>query len=281
VGRGMLPGEAVAALLLSGAAALALYVWHARRTADPVLDLALLRIDTYRASVLGGFLFRIGVGAMPFLLPLMFQLGFGMNPLESGLLTFGSAAGALVMKTTAKPILRRFGFRTVLVVNAFTSVVFIATCGLFDPHTPAALMIGILVLGGFFRSLEFTSINALAYADVPAARMSRATSFVSTGQQLSLCVGVGTGALILHFVVALRGAEAASAADFSPAFFAVATISALAAGVFWRLAPDAGAEVSGHRPAAANATATGAADPVAGGPVARAPADAERAADRP
>jgi predicted MFS family arabinose efflux permease len=107
----------------------------------------------------------------------------------------------------------------------------------------------VLLLGGFFRSLEFTSINALAYSDVPRERMSRATSFASVGQQLSLSIGVGLGALILHIVVALRGAEGAMARDFAPAFLIVAAISASAALVFWRLPADAGAEVSGRAPA--------------------------------
>jgi len=107
----------------------------------------------------------------------------------------------------------------------------------------------VLLIGGFFRSLEFTSINALAYSDVSRERMSRATSFASVGQQLSLSIGVGLGALILHVVVSLRGGTAAVAPDFAPAFLIVAAISALAALVFWRLPPDAGAEVSGRQPA--------------------------------
>lgn len=251
VGRDLLPAPAVAALIAGGAAALLLYVRHARRRMHPVLDLALLGIGTFRAAVLGGFLFRVGVGAIPFLLPLLLQVGFGMNPLQSGLLTFAAAVGALTMKLTAKRILRRFGFRTVLVVNAAISAASIAACALFEAATPAAVILAVLLIGGFFRSLEFTSINALAYSDVPRARMSRATSFASVGQQLSLSIGVGLGALILHAVVTLRGGAAATAADFAPAFLIVGLVSASAALVFRRLPPDAGAEVSGRKIAAA------------------------------
>ena len=113
------------------------------------------------------------------------------------------------------------------------------------------MILAILLIGGFFRSLEFTSINALAYSDVPRERMSRATSFASVGQQLSLSVGVGLGALILHVVVGLRAGGSAAAQDFAPAFVIVAAVSALAALVFRRLPADAGAEVSGRQTAPA------------------------------
>jgi EmrB/QacA subfamily drug resistance transporter len=256
IGRGLLPGPAVGGLVVAGAAAVTLYVVHARRHAHPVLDLSLLRLATFRAAILGGFVFRVGIGAIPFLLPLMLQLGFGMNPLQSGLLTFAAAVGALTMKMTARRILRRFGFRNVLVVNAFVSAVSLAACALFDAATPGPVILVVLLLGGFFRSLEFTSINALVYSDVPRQRMSRATSFASVGQQLSLSLGVGLGALILHVVVALRGAEGAAAQDFAPAFVLVAAISATAALIFWRLPADAGAEVSGRAPAAPSESLT-------------------------
>jgi EmrB/QacA subfamily drug resistance transporter len=251
IGRDLLPAPAVAALLAAGAAALVAYLLHARRRPHPVLDLSLLAVGTFRAAVIGGFLFRVGVGAIPFLLPLLLQLGFGMNPLQSGLLTFAAAVGAITMKMTARRILRRFGFRDVLTFNALISAASIAACALFEAATPAAVILAVLLLGGFFRSLEFTSINALAYSDVARERMSRATSFAGVGQQLALSIGVGLGALILHVVVALRGGEEAAARDFAPAFLVVAGISALAALVFRRLPQDAGAEVSGRQQAAA------------------------------
>ena len=180
-----------------------------------MIDLTLLEVPTFRASVVGGFLFRIGIGATPFLLPLMLQAGFGLSAFNSGLLTFAAAAGAMLMKVTAPPILRRFGFRRVLIANALISSAFIAANGLFQPTTPHLLILAVLLAGGFFRSLQFTSINTLGYADIERARMSRATSFASMMQQLSLTVGVGTGALLLHLSAAARGGEHLAAGDFA------------------------------------------------------------------
>jgi MFS family permease len=188
---------------------------------------------------------------MPFLLPLMLQAGFGLSAFRAGLLTFAAAAGAMAMKLTAAPILKQFGFKRVLIVSALISAAFIAANGLFEPSTPHLLILGVLLVGGFFRSLQFTSINTLAYADIERQWLSRATSFASMMQQLSLSIGVGTGALLLHLTVAARGAEHVAAGDFAPAFFIVALASALSVLAYLRLPPDAGAEVSGRLPATA------------------------------
>jgi EmrB/QacA subfamily drug resistance transporter len=246
-GRGVLPDAAVAALLAIGVISLALYVLHARVHAYPIIDLGLLRIPTFAAAIVGGSVFRIGIGALPFLLPLMLQLGFGLSPFASGLLTFASAAGALTMKITAAPIIRGLGFRRVLIGNAAVSALFLASYSLFTPWTSHWLIFLALLAGGFFRSLEFTGINTLAFADVPPALMSRATSFQSMAQQLSVSIGVGTGALLLHVTLVLNGHAALAAQDFAPAFLAVAAISLASILFFLQLAPQAGAEVSGHR----------------------------------
>jgi len=256
VGRALLPSPAVAALLGAGALAAILYVGHARRARFPVIDLALLGIQTFRASMTGGFVFRIGIGAIPFLLPMMLQLGFGRTPFEAGMLTFVAALGAIGMKTTAAPILRRFGFRSVLIGNALVSAVLIAAYGLFQPTTPEWIMLAVLLLGGFFRSLQFTSVNAIAYADLPPDAMSRATSFASAAQQLSLSVGVGTGALLLHLAAVFGGDPQLAVADFQFAFLVVGAISALSALAYLRLPPGAGAELAGSgRKGAAGGTA--------------------------
>jgi len=247
VGRGLLPPGAVLALFALGAAAIGTYVHHARRQRYPALDLSLLRITTFRTSIMGGFLFRLGIGAVPFLLPLMLQIGFGMTPFRSGLLTFAGSAGALLMKATAGPILRRFGFRRVLVFNAVLSGAILASYGLFRPDTPGWVILALLLVGGYFRSLQFTGVNALGYADIDRGRMSQATSFASMAQQLSLSVGVGTGALLLHLTVATRGGGPIAAADFAPAFLIVGLLSAVSCLFHLPLAPDAGAEVSGQR----------------------------------
>jgi EmrB/QacA subfamily drug resistance transporter len=252
LGQHAMPLWTSIAITVTGFAFCALYARHARRVATPVLDLRLLALPTFRASVIGGSIFRIGVGATPFLLPLLFQIGFGLSAFASGLLTFASAAGAMTMKFTAQPILKRFGFRAVLIVNAVISSIFIAAYGFFSPATPHAMIIGLLLMGGFFRSLEFTSINAIAYADVPNSRMSQATSFVSAAQQVSLSIGVAGAALILETVRAHRGDVTLTVADFTPAFIIVAVISALSAVTFWRLPRDAGAELSGRAVAEAD-----------------------------
>jgi EmrB/QacA subfamily drug resistance transporter len=246
IGRGIVPGWASAALLALGAACALLYVRHAAAVAHPVLDLGLLRVPTFRASVLGGFLFRVGIGALPFLLPLLLQAGFGLSAFESGQLTFAAALGALTMKLAAKPILRRFGFRRVLLANALLSGLSLAAIALFRPDTPHALILAVLLVGGFFRSLQFTSINTLGYADIDQQRLSRATSFASMAQQLSLSAGVAIGAIVLHATMAARGGDALAAADFVPAFLAVGLCAALSALAYLRLPPEAGAEVSGH-----------------------------------
>ena len=247
IGRDIVPGWASALLLVLGLAGMALFVRHAARIAHPVLDLRLLEVRTFRASVTGGFLFRMGIGALPFLLPLLLQAGFGLNAFQSGQLTFAAALGALSMKLVAKPILRRFGFRRVLLANAALSAVSLAAIALFRPDTPHAVVLVVLLIGGFFRSLQFTSINTLGYADIDPQRMSRATSFASMAQQLSLSAGVASGAIILHLTMAARGGGALLAADFEPAFLAVGACAALSALVYLHLPGNAGAEVSGHR----------------------------------
>ncbi len=249
LGLNFLPWSVVAGLVAGGAIFLVAYLVHAKRTPVPALDLTLLRLPTFRASLLGGFTFRLGVGALPFLLPLMLQVGFGMTPFQSGLITFASALGAMTMKMAAATILRRFGFRTILIVNALVSAGFLAACAAFTQATPVAVMLAVLLVGGFFRSLQFTSINTIAYAEVEPERISRATSLVSVGQQLAVSAGVAFGALAVQLTGRLEGHSSLGAADFPPAFLAVAAISAASAIIFARLDRDAGAEMADRTPA--------------------------------
>jgi EmrB/QacA subfamily drug resistance transporter len=245
LGRGVLRGDVVAALIVGGSALLILFAHHARRVAVPILDLKLLRLPTFRASVLGGFAFRAGIGAIPFLLPLLLQAGFGFTPFASGLTTCAAAAGAMLMKLTAPQILRRYGFRRVLIANTVVCALFMAFYGLFRPATPHALMLATLLVGGFFRSLQFTSLNSLAYAEVAAPVMSRATTLASVGQQLSLTFGVGLGALVLHFTLAIAGRDTLGPESFWPAFVVIAAVSLIALVFFLPLPRDAGSEISG------------------------------------
>ena len=248
-GRGVLPLPLVASLLAVGAISLTLYVLHTRVHAHPIIDLNLLRIPTFAAAITGGSLFRIGIGALPFLLPLMLQLGFGLTPFASGLLTFASAAGAMTMKMTAAPIIRAFGFRRVLLGNAVISAAFVMSYSLFAPSTSHWVIFAALLAGGFFRSLQFTSTNTLIFADVPPPLMSRATSFQSMAQQLCVSIGVGIGALLLHVTLAVKGQTALAADDFAAAFLTVGLISLTSIYFYLPLAREAGAEVSGHRAA--------------------------------
>jgi hypothetical protein len=246
IGRGAVPAGVTFSLLIAGAICTVFYVRHAKRAEHPVIDLSLLRIPTYAAATAGGFLFRMGMGALPFLLPMMLQVGFGLSALKSGMLTFASAAGAMTMKIGVQTIIRTFGFRNVMVGNAVLSAAFLASYSLFQPSTPHVLIFAALLAGGFFRSLQMTSINSLGYADVPAAMLSRATSLTSMCQQLSQAVGVGTGALLLFIFIAMRGEHHPTPLDFSFAFIAVGCIGMLSVPFFLKMSPDAGAEVSGR-----------------------------------
>jgi EmrB/QacA subfamily drug resistance transporter len=253
MGLAFLPVGVVATLIGVGAISAAAYVVHAGRTAAPILDLKLLRLPTFRASIFGGFMFRLGIGALPFLLPLLLQLGFGLTPFQSGLITFTGALGSMFMKAAVASVLRRFGYRRVLVYNSLISGAFLAGCASFVPGMPFAAMVVILLSGGFFRSLQFTSINTLAYAELEPRLMSRATAMVSTAQQLSLSTGVAVGALIVEITLRLKHNSVMSATDFPPAFLVIGALTAAASLIFARLAPDAGAELIGGSSARAGA----------------------------
>ncbi|MSP51224.1 MAG: MFS transporter [Alphaproteobacteria bacterium] len=241
LGRATMSPMHVAAFIVAGSALLAMYVVHAWHLPHPLVDIRLLAVATFRAGVLGGFLFRVGTGAMPFLLPLMLQLGFGMTAFEAGLVTLATALGAIAMKFTMTTILRHLRFRTVLIVNALLSAAFLAVCGLFRADTPIGLMFAVLMVGGYVRSLQFTSTNTISYADLSNEAMSRATSFAGMMQQLSITVGVGLGALIVQLVAAEHDRTALAADDFSLAFFVVAAIAGSSVFVFLALARTAGA----------------------------------------
>jgi EmrB/QacA subfamily drug resistance transporter len=253
MGLAFLPDSVVAALLGVGAVCSLAYVYYAQRAPAPILDLNLLKLPTFRASIYGGFLFRLGIGALPFLLPLLLQLGFNLSPFQSGLITFTGALGSMFMKAAAVTVLKRVGYRNVLLYNSFISAAFLAACATFLPGIPFAIMIAVLLIGGFFRSLQFTSINTLAYAEIEPPLMSRATSMVAAAQQISISTGVAVGALVVDFTLRLKNGTAITAADFPPAFLVVGALTATAALIFVRLSPDAGAQLSGRKAVAGGA----------------------------
>ncbi|MFD1791168.1 DHA2 family efflux MFS transporter permease subunit [Ochrobactrum teleogrylli] len=220
------------------------YIGHARRSADPLLDLRLFDNQVFRSAVFGGSIFRFGIGAIPFLLPLMFQLGFGFSPFQSGMITFVSAIGAISMKFGAKRIFARIGFRRALMAGSIISAGFIAVNSLFTPATPIWIILGFLLVGGFARSLFFTGVNALAYAEIPDEKTSQATPMTAVAQQVSLAIGVALAGGVLEISSGLRGAPLALV-DFHVGFIVVALVSAVAFFWFARLSPDAGHELAG------------------------------------
>ncbi|UFN50752.1 MFS transporter [Roseomonas sp. OT10] len=246
MGRGLVPpwasGAALAVGVLVGWAA----IRHCRRVPFPAVDLTLLRIPAFEATVIAGTLFRIGAGAIPFLVPLALQLGFGASASLSGLVTLASALGALGMKPLVQPVLRRFGYRDTLIWNTVAQALAVGLLALLNPGWPFWLVFIVLGLGGIFRSLHFTSLNSLAYAEVPQPRMSAATSFYATAQQLSMALGVVAGSALLSGAVALHGHAAPQLSDFALAFLGVAVVVLSSLPLAMRLPPDAGAAVSGH-----------------------------------
>jgi MFS family permease len=241
-------------LLVVGIASGAAYVVYARRRPNAILDLRLMRVQTFRVSTIAGSLSRITWGAVPFLLPMMMQLGFGMSAAASGAITFMSAAGAMLMKLFAAPILRRFGFRRVLIWNQLLATLCIAACATFTRGWPLPAIFAILLAGGFFQSLQFTAYNTIAYAELRPDRMSAATSFYTVFQQLMLSMGICVAAGALALSAGLAGHHNPHLVDFRVAFLVVSVASLLCGPLCAQLPAAAGAEMSGHRGRAAAAT---------------------------
>ncbi|MHA6298809.1 MFS transporter [Devosia sp. CAU 1758] len=231
--------------LAVGVTASLLYLLHARKTEFPLLDPRLLRHPLFRSSITGGSLFRIGVGAVPFLLPLMLQLGFGLNPFQSGAITFVAALGAIGSKFIAERVFARFGFPQVLGFAALFGGLLIAAQGLFTAETSVPVMMTVLILGGVLRSMFFTGSNAIGYADVSDEEASQATAIVAVAQQISVAFGVAVAGGILEVSAAYTGGHL-TLLNFQIAFFAVGGLSALAGIIYFRLPRDAGSNVSGH-----------------------------------
>jgi EmrB/QacA subfamily drug resistance transporter len=247
IGRGVIPASIIMCVMAAGGICMALYILHSRRIDYPIVDLGLMKIPTFLVSTLGGGLFRMGIGALPFLLAMLLQVVFGLSPFASGMLTFTSAAGALFMKATATPIIRRLGFRTILISNGVLSAFIMMSYALFRPTTPHFLIVLALLSGGFFRSLQFTALGTLAYADVPNSLMSSASTLSSMAQQLFLSLGVALGAMLLHMSLGARGASHLSTHDFMPAFLVMGLLALASSLMFLPLEYHAGDEVSGRQ----------------------------------
>jgi EmrB/QacA subfamily drug resistance transporter len=222
------------------------YLRHARRAAHPILDPKLFRHPLFRNGIVGASLFRIGIGAFPFLMPLMLQLAFGLSPFESGLTTFVAAIGAILSKIGTARLYAAAGFRNTLVTTAIAGCLFLAINGLFTPQTPHLLLMSALLLGGVLRSFFFTGVNALVFSEIDDTQAAQATSINSVFQQLSIASGVALGGGVLEVATHLNGGVLALE-DFHIAWFAVAFVAVLGVIPFLRMPPDAGSEVSGHR----------------------------------
>jgi hypothetical protein len=246
IGLPALPPAVGITATITGFAACFLYVRHDRRHPHPILNLRIFKDQAFRASTTGGTLFRIATGAIPFLMPLMLQLGFGLNPFQSGLITFAGAIGALTVKFMAKRVFALAGFRAALLVAGLMGAAMTAVNGFFTPETPHILIIASLLVAGFFRSLFFTGANALGYSEIPDEQASQATSMASAMQQVSLALGVAFAAFILEMSAMTSGGHL-ELADFHLAFFVVAAVSLLAIVPIFRLDPLTGADVSGHK----------------------------------
>ena len=240
------PGLVLALSVLSGVAAVA--AAH-RNPATSLIDLESMKLKTYSLSVYGASAFRIAVSVLPFLLPLMFQIAFGLNAFQSGLYLLALFAGDLTMKAFVIQALRRFGFRRLLIVNGIITAGTMALCALLSPATATILVIAILFLHGAARSMEFTCLTTLAYAEIPPERMSRANGFLSAVMQLSLGMGVAIGAITLRLVAHARGHSAATPQlrDFHLAVLIMAFVALGPVFDSLSLPPNAGAGTSGHR----------------------------------
>lgn len=225
------------------------YVLHAKRTQFPLLDPKLFNNRLFRTALTGGSLFRVGVGAVPFLLPLMLQLGFGLNPFQSGAITFVSAVGAIMSKFMAERVFAHFGFARILAFSGILGGVLIVAQGMFTPATSIIIIMAVLLAGGLLRSVFFTGSNALGYADISYAEAGQATAIVAVSQQLSIAFGVAVAGAVLELSSLTHGGRL-SMIDFQVAFFVVGTLSAMAGVIYLWLPRDAGSDVSGHKPSA-------------------------------
>ena len=241
-----LPGIVLVLSLLSGVSAI---VAARRNPATSFIDLESMKLKSYSLSVYGASAFRISVTVLPFLLPLMFQIAFGLNAFQSGLYLLALFAGDLSMKVIVIQVLRRFGFRRILIVNGVITAASMALCATLSPATPIVLILSILFFHGAFRSMQFTCMTTLAYAEIPPGRMSRANGFLSAVMQLSMGMGVAVGAITLRLVAHAHGHSAAvpQLRDFH---LAILLVAILALGPVFNslgLSADAGATTSGHR----------------------------------
>ncbi|HEY2708303.1 MAG TPA: MFS transporter [Caulobacteraceae bacterium] len=248
--QGLVQGHTWVWPILAVAAGLALgaiSILHLNRAEAPLLELSSFKAHTFAVTTIGaGNLFRITIAATPFLLPLMFQLAFGLSAWLAGLYVLAYFGGNLLMKTVTTPALRNFGFRNVLFANGLLAGASMIACAFLTPATSAAIVVVVLLIAGLTRSMQFTALATLAFADIEAHQRASSSTLSSMVQQVGAGVGVGVAAILINLSQAWRGAPHLALADFRFAFLVVGGVAVASSLLFLRLAPDAGAEVSGH-----------------------------------
>lgn len=252
-GEHRLPAMVIVLLTAISLALIGGYFWHAARTPQPLLEVALFRLRTFRAAVCGGFATRLGISGMPFLLPLLYQLGMGFSPLQAGLLVMPQALAAICMKLMVRRILAAAGYRKTLIVNTILLGVMIACFSFVGPSTPVWLIVVFSAMQGMVSALQFTAMNSLAYADTSDGQASDASTIASTGQQLSISFGVAFASLVTGFF--LGGIDHSEAGRLVPAlhraYLLLGGLTVLSTAVFLTLRPGDGDNVSGRTPEAA------------------------------
>jgi EmrB/QacA subfamily drug resistance transporter len=240
IGKVALPWPAILAVGCAGVACLAAYLRRSRGQAEPLIDFGILRVDSYRAVVVGAMPLRIAIGATPFLLPLLFQLGFGLSPLQSGFLTLASALGSLTTRGFVRHAVERVGYRGLLLVSGVLTSLFYAVYMTFTAATPHWLIFAVLLLAGSSNSLTLVTLLTVGYSDIPRKRMGHATALASMGQQLSITLGVVLAASLVELTHAFRGGLPGqlAALDFRVAFLAIALMPVISTLGFSRLPRD-------------------------------------------
>ncbi len=244
IGRPAIPVPAIIAVLVAALLLLVFFVRYARAVAAPAVDLTLFRLRSFRVGTLAGGICRVGLNGVPFLLPLMLQIGFGVSPIVSGSLTFASAFSALVVRPISQRLLRAFGFDRVLTWSAVAGSLTVAGFSLMTPQTPYWLIIAWVFVFGLTRAAQFMTSNTLSYSDTPAPQLSSATSLGGVLQQLSVSFGVSIAAMLLGLVTA--GSGALTLGSFHIVFLVMAIIPLLGLPGFLQLKPEDGQQVSGH-----------------------------------
>lgn len=245
-GEHRLDNTSLGILLILSLSLLATYIWHARHQLYPLLELALFRIRTFRVAVAGGFITRLGLGGMPFLLPLFYQIGLGLPAWQSGLLMMPSAAAAMFMKVISIRVLRQFGYRNVLVVNTVMIGLTISLFALIESGTPLPVIVALSLAQGFFNSLQFSSMNSMAYADVSVEQASMASTIASSLQQLSVSFGLAFASIVAGWYLGdlPQSDRVAVSNALHHAFLTLGGLTLISSLSFWSLKKHDGDSVS-------------------------------------